>query len=349
MNSMFASVFSRGRWCVTRLCLAMLSVLALSAVAHPVHAQTSTGTLRGRITAAVGGAPITDAEIQATNVSTGAKRGTTSKEDGAYVIPGMIPGVYNVVVRRIGSGAQTRQVVVQVGATQLENFALTQQAVQLQGVSVTAAPAVETRTSEVATNITPAQLQNLPTSDRNFLDLAALAPGVTVSEDRIDQQQFRTVQAGGQPPTAVNLYIDGTSFKNDLTFGGIAGQDASRGNPFPRNAVQEYRVISQNFKAEYQKASSALITATTKSGGNTWSGSAIYDYQNASMVSLDTFQRAAKHVADSIAVKTGFLQRFRDQRMIARWRRSALVARSSRTRSTCSVLTRAIIRTARTR
>src|SRR2546422_10637123 len=48
----------------------------------------------------------------------------------------------------------------------------------------------------------------------------------------------------------------------------VAGQDASRGNPFPLNAIQEFRVITENYKAEYQKASSAIITATTKSGGD---------------------------------------------------------------------------------
>src|SRR5207248_9296336 len=119
-----------------------------------------------------------------------------------------------------------------------------------------------------------------------------------------------TVSADGQSPSTVNLFIDGTSFKNDLTAGGIVGQDASRGNPFPRSAVQEYRVIAQNFKAEYQKASSAVITATTKSGGNTWSGDALMTFQNKSMVGLDSFQRKDKHIADSIALKNGTLSTF---------------------------------------
>src|SRR6185312_5751016 len=130
-----------------------------------------------------------------------------------------------------------------------------------------------TRTSEVATNVTQAQITKLPTPSRNFLDLAQLAPGVQVTEDRVNGQ-FRTVTAGGQPPSAVNLFIDGTSYKNELTGGGIAGQDASRGNPFPRDAVQEYRVITQNFKAEYQQSSGAIIVATTRAGGNVWSGDA---------------------------------------------------------------------------
>src|SRR5437660_1783900 len=119
---------------------------------------------------------------------------------------------------------------------------------------------------------------------------APVAPGVTVSEDRINAIGFRTFSAGGASPNQSNVFVDGSSLKNDLTGGGVAGQDASRGNPFPRNAIQEYRVITQNFKAEYQKASSAIITATTRSGGNTWSGNAFIGYQNKDLVALDTFQ-----------------------------------------------------------
>ena len=166
---------------------------------------------------------------------------------------------------------------------------------ELQSVVVTAAPTVETRTSEVATNVSQAQISKLPSSSRNFLELAGLAPGITVSEDRISSQNFRKLQAGGQSASAINLFVDGTSFKNDLTSGGVAGQDASRGNPFPQSAIKEYRVISQNFKAEYQKASSAIITATTKSGTNEWTGSALVSYQNASMVLLYSFQRRDKN------------------------------------------------------
>src|SRR5207253_9367612 len=240
-----------------------------------------------------GGAPIPSAQIVARNVSTGATRNALSNDAGAYALVGLPPGTYDVNVRRIGNTPQSRTIVVQIGATQVQDFALAAQATQLETQVVTAASGVETHTSEVATNVTQAQINKLPTPSRNFLDLAQLAPGVQVTEDRVNGQ-FRTVTAGGQPPSAVNLFIDGTSYKNELTQGGVSGQDASRGNPFPRNAVQEYRVISQNFKAEYQNASSAVITAQTKSGGNTWSGQALYAFQNKSMVALDSFQRASK-------------------------------------------------------
>src|ERR671920_1340686 len=109
-------------------------------------------------------------------------------------------------------------------------------------------------------------------------DLAQLAPGVTVSPDRIDATG-KTFAAGALPAAQVNVFVDGTSLKNDITASGVAGQDASRGNPFPRNAVQEFRVITNNYKAEYQKAASAIITAVTRSGTNTWQGSIFSDLQ----------------------------------------------------------------------
>src|SRR5204863_5882314 len=64
----------------------------------------------------------------------------------------------------------------------------------------------------------------------------------------------------------------------------LCGQDSSRGNPFPQNAVQEFRVITQNYSAQYEKASSAVISAVTKSGGNDISGQAFWFYQPNSWV-----------------------------------------------------------------
>src|SRR5690349_1992017 len=267
--------------------LAVLGLVVLAA--GSLSAQTSTGTVQGTVTS--GGAPVADAQILARNVESGIQRGTVSHDQGFYVLPGLIPGTYDVTVRRIGSSPITRRVLVQIGAIKVEDFPLVAQAAELGQVVITAASATETRTSEVATNVTPAQIQKLPTPSRNFLDLAQLSPGVSVTEDRVNGNS-RTVSAGGQAPSSVNLFIDGTSFKNDLTQGGIAGQDASRGNPFPRNAVDQYRVIGQNFKAEYQKATSAVITATTKSGGNEWHGNALFGFQNKGMVAKDSFQRA---------------------------------------------------------
>src|SRR5882672_5010090 len=278
-----------------------LACLTLLAFPLSLRAQTTTGTVRGYVKDQ-NGAPVADAQVQARNTETGVQRSTTTRADGSYVLPGLVPATYELTARHIGFGPQRRQVTVPIGATLAVDFPLQAGAVELQAVTVVAIPTVEMKTSEIATNVTQQQIQQLPSSSRNFLDLAALAPGVTVTEDRISSGAgFRTFSAGAQGANNVNLFIDGASMKNDLTGGGIAGQDASRGNPFPRNAIQEYRVVTQNFKAEYQKASSAIITATTRSGGNRWTGNAFVGYQNKGLLSLDTFQ-----IKDRNANPTGF-------------------------------------------
>src|SRR5207248_4902323 len=178
------------------------------------------------------------------------------------------------------------------------DFKLGASAVQLEAVTVAAATTgVEMRTSEAATNVTQQQINNLPTSNRNIFDLAALAPGITTQNDQINSTQKRFVAgtsgAGATPaygPDEVNVFVDGASYKSDILRGGVVGQDRSRGNVFARNSIQEFRVLTQNYKAEYQKSSSGVIVATTRSGGNAWKGNAFVGFQNDGLMALDTFQ-----------------------------------------------------------
>ncbi|MCW3845712.1 TonB-dependent receptor [Sphingomonas sp. LB-2] len=132
----------------------------------------------------------------------------------------------------------------------------------------------EMRTSEVATDVGPDQIQRLPQTDRNFLSFAALAPGVRFSDSDTD----RGITSGASTASQVNLLIDGMSFKNQLRDGGIAGQQGSRGSPFGQIAVQQFRVLTQNYKAEYGEAGAAIVTAVTKSGGNEFRAEAFGQY-----------------------------------------------------------------------
>ncbi|MDQ3517343.1 MAG: carboxypeptidase-like regulatory domain-containing protein, partial [Gemmatimonadota bacterium] len=264
----------------------VLPVLAGILASSSVSAQTSTGSIRGFVRG-TGDAPLADAQVAARDIETNQTRGAITNASGAYNIGALRPATYEVTVRRIGLSPQTRSIRVLIGQTLDVSFQLAEAAVELAAVQVVASAQAETRTSEVATNITQAQIENLPTSGRNILDLASLAPGVRVSEDRIDATS-KSFAAGAQNAEQVNLFVDGTTYKNDIIAGGVAGQDASRGNPFPRNAIQEFRIATNNFKAEYQKASSAIITAVTKSGTNQWEGSSFLTFQNARFVALDS-------------------------------------------------------------
>lgn len=269
---------------------ALVALAFLIAVPGSVMAQTTTGRVTGVVTDSAG-APVGQADVLAISTSTGLSRTAQTDASGSYNLPALPPAEYRVEVRRIGYGPQARLATVGIGQLITINFQLGTSIVQLEDIAITSEPTVELRTSEAATNVSQAQIENLPTPSRNFLDLAALAPGVNVSEDRINSTQAKTFQSGALPANNINVFIDGASYKNDVINGGVVGQDASRGNPFPRNAVQEYRVITNNFKAEYQKASSAIITAVTKSGTNTWEGGAFVTLQNEGLVALDSINQ----------------------------------------------------------
>lgn len=262
-----------------------LPALTLAVWSAGVGAQTTTGAIRG-YTRDPAGAPIEGAQVTARNIQMNVSRNTVSNAAGFYNVAGLRPGAYEVTIRRIGFAPQTRSVQVQIGQTLDVDVQLSQTATTLQSVVVTATTAQETRTSEVGTNVSRDQIQNLPNFERNILDFASLAPGI--SPQAVNSTN-KVISAGGQPPEAVNFFVDGATYKNDVLRGGVAGQDASKGNPFPQSAVQEFRVITQNYKAEYQKASSAIITATTRSGGNAWEGDLFASGVGKSYVAKDAF------------------------------------------------------------
>ena len=241
------------------------ALLGLSGGGNPVAAQTATGNIRGYVTG-TGGAPVPNAQVAARLLSTNQVRGTTTNTSGFYYLAGLRPGDYELTVRRIGMQPQTRAVTVRIAETSDINFSTSEVAARLAAVEVTApAAAATTRTSEVGTNISREQINNLPNFERNVLDLAKLVPGVTLPEVNSTD---KVIKAGGQPAEAVNVFVDGATYKNDILRGGVIGQDASKGNPLPQGAIDQFRILTQNYKAEYQRAGGAIIVATTRSGTN---------------------------------------------------------------------------------
>ncbi|MFL5559956.1 MAG: carboxypeptidase regulatory-like domain-containing protein [Gemmatimonadaceae bacterium] len=243
----------------------LAALLGLGGTGNTIGAQTATSNLRGYVTA-TGGAALGDAQVAARQIATNQTRGTTTNAAGFFYMGGLRPGTYEVTVRRIGFSPQTRTVALPIGETVDLNVSTGEVTQQLAAVAVTGVrTGTTTRTSEVGTNISREQIDNLPNYERNVLDLAKLTPGV-MSQDVNNGDKF--IRANGQPAEAVNIFVDGASYKNDVLRGGVVGQDASKGNPLPQGAIQEFRVLTQNYKAEYQRASSLVIVATTKTGTN---------------------------------------------------------------------------------
>ena len=258
---------------------ACLFALLAGLLAGSAVAQTATANIRGKVTNE-SGAPLAKAEINAIGTASGFVKTVTTGPDGAFLLGGLTPGEYTINVSASGMEQRSQTVTVLVGQNLNVIFALSPTAVVSEEITVVGEQAIDMRTPEAATNVTTQQIENLPQDDRNFLNFATLAPGIRLSSD----PQRKVISGDAQPAEQTNVFIDGVSFKNDVLQGGLVGQDSSRGNPFPQNAVQEFRVITQNYSAQYDKAASAIITAITKSGGNDVRGQLFWFYQPNSWV-----------------------------------------------------------------
>jgi hypothetical protein len=272
-----------GTWGVRGRSFPLLLLFVLAA-ALPLAAQTATSSLVGTVSDDTGGV-LPGVQVVATSVEAGFHFEATSRQDGSYTITGLRPGAYRLEAALSGFKGQALTTRVPVAQAITVDFKLSVSSLS-ETVEVTAVAApVQVKTSEVGFNVTPEEIKYLPQNNRNFLNFAALAPGIRLSDDETRKE----ISAGAGAARNVNVFIDGASYKNDVLEGGVVGQDASRGNPFPQNAVQEFRVVTQNFKAEYQKASTAIITAVTRSGGNEFHGDFFTEYQDKSLVSNDPF------------------------------------------------------------
>ena len=103
---------------IDRYLKACLALVAL-ALAAPLAAQNSTGTIRGVVTGA-DGKGIAGVEVIAKNPANGVTRTTLTRLDGAFTLPGLVPAIYDMTVRRIGSTPESRRVVVQIGAVSIQ-------------------------------------------------------------------------------------------------------------------------------------------------------------------------------------------------------------------------------------
>ncbi len=267
----------------TRLCRHVIATAVVLALAGTAHAQLSTATIKGQVT---GAAPATGGVVvTAVNQANGNTYRTTALADGSYVLAGLAPGSYEI---RVGT-QKSPPITVQVGETASVDVAVAGAGVATQQITIVGALGrKDVKSSEVGTNVSRKMIESLPQTTRNFLSSADLAPGVAFSTDNGGNTK---VQSGAQNFDHVNVFIDGVGQKNNILRGGLSGQDSTRGNPFPQSAIAEYKVLTQNYKAEFDQVSSAAITAITKSGTNEFQGEAYVDRTGTNWRAKSVFEK----------------------------------------------------------
>jgi len=243
------------------------------------YAQQITGTIAGTVKDTQG-AVVTSATVKASNVDTGLSRSTTTTADGTYLIQYLPVGTYTVEVEASGFRRFVQQnVILTVDQTRALNVTLAV-GVQSQIVIVTEAPPlVDTSTAELGRTVQPSEIIGLPLVNRNAYAELSLTPGVQSNSASPGSNPSGTPNfVIGIPSTqvVVNGGIDGgTPMVSFYLDGGINMTGLRNyGNPLPNpDALQEFRVETSDFSAQYGRMSGAVVTAITKSGTNQFHGS----------------------------------------------------------------------------
>jgi hypothetical protein len=277
---LFESIELTARRLTLSLALVMLSAFA----GIDAGAQQITGSIVGTVTDPQS-AVIPAATVNATNVDTGLSRSTTTGNDGAYRIEYLPIGKYSVAVEAPGFKKFVQQnLVLAVDETQTLNATLAVGASN-ETVTISAAPPlVDTTTATLGRTVQPAEIIGLPLVNRNAYAELSLTPGVQSNSASGSTNASNANPSGtpnyqiGVPSTqvVVNGGIDGGVPMVSFFLDGGSNMTGIRnyGNPLPNpDALEEFRVETSNFSAQYGRMSGAVVTAVTRSGTNQFHGS----------------------------------------------------------------------------
>ena len=249
-----------------RLSWAMFALLALALVATPALAQQTTGNITGQIVDGQGAA-VPGVTVTGKNAATGFARSDVSDVQGIYRLTALPIGTYDLTAELAGfQKVENKGIEVSVGQTLTIPMTLQLASVQ-ETVTVTGeSPLIETGASSVGGVVDVARIENMPLNGRQFANLAATIPGVTMGmhTDPTKSTQF-SPQIGGGNGRNLNYQIDGGD-NNDDTVGGLL-------QLFPLEAIQEFNFVTSRYKAEYGRSNGGVMNIVTKSGTNNMQGS----------------------------------------------------------------------------
>src|SRR6202140_3393836 len=252
----------------------------------PLLYGQANGSLSGTV-ADKTGSVVAGATVKITSQGTGLTREAKTDESGHYLIPLLPVAFYTIHVESQGFQiTEQKDIRLQVDEQREVNFALNPASVS-QTVEVTATEvSVETANPTLGQVITEQQVADLPLNGRDFVQLRTLIPGVTQETNpnsffnngpssEVSTRGTFSLSVGGSRAQETDWLYDGND-NNELTAGGIAVLPSI-------DAIQEFKVLSYNYSAEYGTRAGPTVLITTKSGANKLHGSLFEFFRNTSL------------------------------------------------------------------
>ena len=264
------------------LCFAVLAVQML-------FAQVDTGTITGTVLDTQGaGVPSASLTFVETSTSTTSK--TQTDASGNYASPPLKPGTYKVTAQASGFKVQTHEAVsVRVQDRLRLDFNMAVGSVT-ENVLVTAeTPSIQTDTSSLGEVITTTQITQLPLNGRDYIQLATLTTGVVRTSSGTNGN------SGGSSTGGLNSFVaNGTrGTLNNFLLDGIDNNSNDNGGVVLRSnvdAIQEFKLQTNSYSAEFGRSGGAVVNAITKSGANNYHGDVFEFFRNSSLDARDFFE-----------------------------------------------------------
>jgi Carboxypeptidase regulatory-like domain len=267
---------------ITRKTLLVLFCCLIFPVCPLLYGQ-ATGSFSGTVSDKTGSV-LPGADVKATVQGTGISRESKTDESGHYLMPLLPIGDYTIRVESQGFGpVEQKDVRLQVDEHHELNFTLTPASVT-STVEVSASEvAVQTTNPTLGQVITSEQVAQLPLNGRDFVQLATLTPGTTQETNpnsffnggpssEVSARGTYSLSVGGSRAQSTDWLLDGND-NNELTAGGIAILPSI-------DAIQEFKVLTYNYSAEYGTRAGPTVLVTTKSGSNKLHGSLFEFFRN---------------------------------------------------------------------
>src|SRR5947209_14610597 len=278
-------------------CLTLLAVTLGFLFPAVSWGQVAGGTISGTVTDS-SGRVIGNVQITINNLATGVTRDVTTNDGGFYSAPNLLPGTYQAKFSAKGFKTEARSgIALTVGATEVLDLTM-KVGTAVETIQVTGeAPAVQLATSDISAVVNATTVRELPLNGRSWTDLATLQPGVdaihtqpdfAAGTDRGNRGFGQQLTISGARPQQNNYRLDGVSL-NDYANG---APGSVLGGNLGVDAIQEFSVLTSNYSAEYGKTSGGVVNAITRSGTNTFHGSAYEFLRNSGLDANDFFANA---------------------------------------------------------
>jgi Carboxypeptidase regulatory-like domain/TonB-dependent Receptor Plug Domain len=275
----------------------LLLCMALTVTTFTSFAQATTGTITGTVTDQTG-AIMAGAMITVRNTDTNITRTAQTGDLGRYSFPALPIGNYEVTIEQAGFGKVVRgPVVLTLSQTAVVDAELKAAGVNTEIVTIAEdAPIINTANAEVGVRFDDQRLANLPTQGmgnlsgggfRDVFSFGLSVPGVSqINQGNTGFSSGTDYSVNGARLRSNNFTLDG----QDVNEPGVSGVSMKWNNP---DAIQEFRMITNQFSAEYGRASGSVVAVATKSGTNTFHGTASWYHNSNPLNSLSNVDKAA--------------------------------------------------------